>query len=82
MLHVGEMGSGSLARNILLRPPQVPDAVRGALDRARTEDDLDADSRETLRFPLSLAESRLDVDKQGEPATVYDCVLNNEVQPF
>lgn len=29
-----------------------------------------------VRFPLSLSVCRSDVDKQGEPCTVYDCLFN------
>ncbi len=35
--------------------------------------------QEALRFPLSMTAPRQDLDKKGEPATVYDCCLNDDV---
>ena len=39
----------------------------------------DEDAAEVLRFPLSLSEFRVDVDRRGEACHVLDIVLNSAV---
>jgi hypothetical protein len=34
---------------------------------------------EALRFPLSMTPPMPDMDKKGEPCTVFDCCLNIDV---
>jgi len=52
---------------------RVPDHVEEALRRQEAAPD------ESLRFPLSLSEPRNDLDRKGEPCTVFDCAFNADV---
>ena len=52
---------------------RVPEHVEEALARQ------DAEPSESLRFPLSLSDPVNDLDKKGEPCTVFDCALNGDV---
>ena len=53
---------------------RVPEHVEEALARQ------DAEPSESLRFPLSLSDPVNDLDKKGEPCTVFDCALNGAIQ--
>jgi len=52
---------------------RVPDHVEEALRRQEAAPD------ESLRFPLSLSEPQNDLDRKGEPCTVFDCAFNADV---
>eukprot|EP00210_Caulerpa_lentillifera_P004720 g4504.t1 len=54
---------------------QIPDELLHTLQSSQEQNcDISA-----TRFPLSLSLCRNDVDKQGEPCTVYDCLFNLHV---
>lgn len=42
-------------------------------------DSLDDEQVEALRIPISVGEQNLDLDKQGNPCTVVDCILNLDI---
>ena len=54
----------------------MPDEVARALENI---DSVDASQAEALRFPLSMAEPRMDLDRQGGRCTTVDCTLNIDV---
>ncbi|KAK9824576.1 hypothetical protein WJX72_011454 [[Myrmecia] bisecta] len=53
---------------------KVPDEVVEALAKAG-----DREGSEALRFPLSLGEARNDLDRKGDPCTLFDVILNSDV---
>jgi len=57
----------------------VPAAVRAHLEDPQSLEALSGADAEHLRFPLSLGEPRNDLDRQGDPCTVLDCVFNTDV---
>jgi hypothetical protein len=54
---------------------QMTDRMLDALEHAAH----DEAAAEVLRFPLSLSDLRLDVDRKGEACHVLDVVLNSDV---
>ena len=53
---------------------KVPEHVEKALSNLE-----DPNSVQQLRFPVSVSEGRNELDKAGQPCTVYDAVFNDEV---
>ena len=60
---------------IALTRMQMPDEAKAFLESAASSSEQQA---EALNLPLSLGETKLETDKQGEPCTVYDVVFNDD----
>ena len=62
---------------VVTRQPclQIPDEARAFLESTSMSES--QQHLEALKLPLSLGETKLEVDKQGEPCTVYDVVFND-----
>ncbi|KAG1670198.1 hypothetical protein FOA52_014974 [Chlamydomonas sp. UWO 241] len=59
----------------------VPEEVQNALarrDEAAGGSSAEADA-ESLRFPLSAGQPKVDIDKKGERCVTFDCILNTEI---
>ena len=56
---------------------QVPEDIQHQIEQAGAALGTDADC-ESLRFPLSLSETKTEKDNKGEECTVFDVVYNDE----
>ena len=57
--------------------PQVPEDIQRQIEQAGAALGTDAEC-ESLRFPLSLSETKIETDNKGEKCSVFDVVYNDE----
>ena len=57
----------------------MPDNVKQSLENLGERQDIAEQAAEGLRLPLSLSEQRDELDKHGQPCSVFDCVFSDMV---